>query len=78
VADVEVGEVATPYRATSVDEWWERTAALAGPLGQRLRTLPDDAAHALRARARIAISAYETPDGLDIPGVAWIASARGA
>jgi ubiquinone/menaquinone biosynthesis C-methylase UbiE len=78
LADVEVGEVATPYRAASVDEWWERTAALAGPLAQRLRSLPDAAARALRARARAAVSEYETPDGLVIPGVALVASATRA
>ena len=40
LADVEVGELPTPYRAGSVDEWWTRTAALAGPLAQRLAALP--------------------------------------
>ncbi len=41
---VEVDEIVVPYRASSVDEWWERTAALAGPLARRLAALPDDAA----------------------------------
>jgi enediyne biosynthesis protein CalE5 len=72
---VQVDEAAVPYRAGSVDEWWVRTAALAGPLAQRLATLPEPAAQALRARATEAIAAYRTADGLDIPGLALVAHA---
>ena len=75
LARVQVGELSTPYRAASVDEWWERTAALAGPLARRLAALPDDAARALRQRAAEAIGAYRTPTGLEIPGVCLVASA---
>jgi SAM-dependent methyltransferase len=75
LARVQVGELSTPYRAASVDEWWERTAALAGPLARKLAALPDEAARALRQRAADAISAYRTPTGLEIPGVCLVASA---
>jgi enediyne biosynthesis protein CalE5 len=75
LARVQVGELSTPYRAASVDEWWERTAALAGPLARKLAALPDDAARALRQRAAEAIGAYRTPAGLEIPGVCLVASA---
>ena len=75
VARVQVGELSTPYRAASVDEWWERTAALAGPLARKLAALPDEAARALRQRAAEAIGAYRTPAGLEIPGVCLVASA---
>ena len=75
LAEVEVLELPTPYRAGSVEEWWTRTAALAGPLAQRLAGLPEPAATALLSRARAAISAYETPTGLEIPGLSLIASA---
>ena len=75
LARVQVGELSTPYRAASVDEWWERTAALAGPLARRLAELPDEAARALRQRAAEAIGAYRTPAGLEIPGVCLVASA---
>jgi enediyne biosynthesis protein CalE5 len=74
LARVAVSELATPYRAASVEEWWERTAALAGPLAQRLATLPDPAKRALLIRARTAVAWYETDDGLDIPGVSLVAS----
>jgi SAM-dependent methyltransferase len=75
LARVQVGELSTPYRAASVDEWWERTAALAGPLARKLAALPDEAARALRQRAADAIGAYRTPAGLEIPGVCLVASA---
>jgi SAM-dependent methyltransferase len=75
LSDVAVCEQPTPYRAASFDEWWARTAALAGPLAQRLAGLPEPAQEALRARAHEAISPYETPTGLDIPGVSLVASA---
>ena len=75
LCDVVVHELPLPYHAASVDEWWERTTALAGPLAQKLASLPDNAAHALRARAGEAIDAYRTPAGLEIPGVSLVASA---
>jgi SAM-dependent methyltransferase len=74
LTEVEVSELATPYHAGSVEEWWTRTVALAGPLAQRLASLPEPAARALAARAAEGIRAYETPAGLDIPGLALIAA----
>jgi SAM-dependent methyltransferase len=74
--DVEVGELEVPLRAASFDEWWERTGALAGPLAKILASLPAEAAQRLRARAREAVRGYETPDGLELPGVTLLASAR--
>ncbi len=76
LVDVGVSELATPYHADTVEEWWQRTAALAGPLAQRLAALPAPAASELRARAAAAIAAYQTPTGLEIPGVSLVASAR--
>jgi len=75
LARVEVDEVSTPYRAASIDEWWERTAALAGPLAQKLASLPEDTARALRDSAAGRIGAYRTPSGLEIPGVCLVANA---
>lgn len=73
LADVVIDELETPYRATSVDDWWERTAALAGPLARKLAALPEPAARALRARASEAARPYETADGLELPGVCLVA-----
>jgi sugar phosphate isomerase/epimerase len=75
LTSVEIAEVPTPYRAASADEWWTRTCALAGPLAQRLAVLPEPAGRALRERACEAIGVYQTPAGLDIPGVSLIARA---
>lgn len=75
LAGVEVEEVPVPYRAASADEWWRRTAALAGPLARRLGSMSDDAVRAMRRRAAEAVRAYETPDGLELPGVCLVASA---
>lgn len=76
LSDVSVGELPAPLRAASFDEWWERTSALAGPLAKVLASLSDDALDAVRARARAAIGAYETPDGLELPGVTLLAAGR--
>jgi len=76
LADVEIGELPTPYHAASVEEWWTRTAALAGPLAQRLAALPEPAVQAILIRARVAISKFERPSGLEIPGLSLVAAGR--
>jgi SAM-dependent methyltransferase len=73
---VAVSELSVPARAGSFEEWWARTVALAGPLARVLGSLPAPAAEALRARARASVRDYETPDGLELPGVTLLASAR--
>jgi enediyne biosynthesis protein CalE5 len=78
LAGVAVSELPVPVRAGSFDEWWERTTALAGPLARMLASMPDEAQRALRDRAREAVLAYETPTGLEFPGVTLLASARAA
>jgi len=72
-ADVAIEEVEVPLRAGSFDEWWARTTALAGPMAQLLKQLPETE---LRARARDRVHAYLTPAGLDIPGMSLVASGR--
>jgi SAM-dependent methyltransferase len=74
--DVAVTELPTPYIAASTDEWWQRTAALAGPLAQRLAALPAEVAADIRRAAEAAIAPYRTDAGLDIPGVSLLAVAR--
>ncbi len=78
LADVTLSEVPVPLRAASFDEWWARTSALAGPLAKILTSLSKEAASAIRARAREAVGPYETPDGLEFPGVSLLAGARRA
>jgi SAM-dependent methyltransferase len=74
LAGVTISELAVPLRAGSFDEWWERTSALAGPLAKVLASIPDRARDALRASLREATRPYETPSGLELPGVTLIAS----
>jgi enediyne biosynthesis protein CalE5 len=76
LADVAVSELLVPARADSFEEWWARTVALAGPLARLVDSLPARAAEALRARARESARDYETPDGLELPGVTLLASAK--
>jgi SAM-dependent methyltransferase len=78
LADVAITELSTPVRADTLEEWWTRTSALAGPLAKVLTSLPENARQALRARVQEAASAYETPTGLEFPGVTLLAAARRA
>jgi SAM-dependent methyltransferase len=76
LAGVAVTEVPTPLRDPSFDAWWTRTSALAGPLANRLALLPEQARGQLRARLAEAVRPYQTPAGLDFPGVSLLATAR--
>lgn len=76
LVDVVVGEQPTPLRAASFEEWWTRTSALAGPLTKILASLPEHAKQAIRARLHETTSAYQTPRGMEFPGLSLIASAR--
>jgi SAM-dependent methyltransferase len=78
LAEVAVDEVAVPMRVPSFDDWFSRTSSLAGPLAGILAGLPDETKTALRARMEEAVREYETPDGLEFPGVSLLATARRA
>lgn len=76
LSGIVVQEVDTPYRSASVDEWWQRTCDLAGPLGKRLASLPPQVQRSLRERACAEAETYATVDGgIDIPGVCLVAGA---
>ena len=76
LSDVAVIEVPVALRASSFDAWWDGRRALAGPLTKILASVPTDAVEAMKARAREAAKQYETPRGLEFPGVALVASGR--
>ena len=76
LAEVVVTEVPTPLHDPSFEAWWTRTSALAGPLAKRLAMLPEDARRQLRARLAEAARPYQTPGGLDFPGVSLLAAGR--
>jgi enediyne biosynthesis protein CalE5 len=73
---VAVTEVPFAMREASFDDWWERRTALAGPLAKLIASMPEPAAQAIRARAREASGAYETPTGLEFPAVTLLATGR--
>jgi SAM-dependent methyltransferase len=77
-ADVVVSEMSVPLRAASFAEWWSRTSSLAGPLTTMLASLSEPAIRSLDARLRAAVEPYQTPDGLDFPGVTLLATGRAA
>jgi SAM-dependent methyltransferase len=78
LSDVVVSELPVPLPASSFDEWWTARCTLAGPLTKILASMPEDAARAIRDRAREATLPYETPQGLEFPGVALLARGRRA
>jgi hypothetical protein len=78
LSDVRVTELTMTVLEPSFEAWWERRAALAGPLARALVSLSTDDVHALRARAREAVAAYATPGGLELPAVTLVASRRRA
>jgi SAM-dependent methyltransferase len=76
--EVEVEELAVPLRAATFEQWWTRTSALTGPLAVILAALPEDALQAIRTRLRAAVAPYQTPAGLELPGLTLLARARRA
>jgi ubiquinone/menaquinone biosynthesis C-methylase UbiE len=76
LTDVVVEELATSLQIPSFEAWWARTSALAGPLATVLARLPEEATAALTDRLRTAVRPYATPTGLELPGLALLASAR--
>jgi SAM-dependent methyltransferase len=76
LADVVVREFTVDLRSPSVDDWFNRTTALAGPLAKRLAALPAERLRALRNRLATAAEPYRTPAGLVLPGLSLLASGR--
>jgi SAM-dependent methyltransferase len=73
---VTVTEVAVPWQATSFDEWWDRTTALAGPMATVLASLPTETVDAVRSHAVAILEPHRRGDGYDLPGVNLVATAR--
>jgi ubiquinone/menaquinone biosynthesis C-methylase UbiE len=74
--EVRVDHVAVRFHAPSFDEWWTHTSALAGPIARVVANLSEDAKAELLDQLREAASPYETNDGLDIPGLSLVLTAR--
>jgi enediyne biosynthesis protein CalE5 len=76
LTDITVTDKDVPVRAGSFDEWWRRTCALAGPLAKILASVSAETAQAIRARAHDAVRVYETPIGIELPGVALLVAGQ--
>ncbi len=76
--EVAIEEVEVPWSGESFDQWWLVTVALAGPLSKLLEAQPPEAVDEIRSHARDELATYETPDGLEIPGLTLVAAARRA
>ncbi len=74
--DVAVEGRPVPLRAASFEEWWVRTSTIAGPLARRIAAMPADAREHLEATLRDAVAPYAVAGGLELPGLALVASAR--
>lgn len=66
--DVTTTAVDVPLSCTSFDDWWSRCVALAGPLAQRLASLPVADVEAMRERARVAARPFARAGGYEFPG----------
>src|SRR4051812_29485134 len=75
-ADVDVRELDVPLRTPSFDAFWQRTSALAGPVAGIIASLAVDDRTALVDRTRVAVEPYRSPTGVELPGVALLATAR--
>ncbi len=74
--DVTVEEVPVPLRSPSFDDWWTRTSAIAGPLAGILANLPDEVRTGIADRLRDAVQPFTTDTGLELPGMAVLATGR--
>ena len=73
---VSVQQVDVPTHDASFDDYWQLRTDLAGPLKKRLAALPAQDMTAIRETVRERLSRYQTADGLRIPGLAYVGSAR--
>jgi SAM-dependent methyltransferase len=74
--EVSVEELALTRGDPSLDEWWQRTASLAGPLAVILGSLPPDEREQVRRRALEGARIYVTDDGVEFPAVSLVATGR--
>jgi ubiquinone/menaquinone biosynthesis C-methylase UbiE len=73
---VSVQQVDVPTHDASFDGYWQLRTDLAGPLKMRLAALSAPELAVIRETVRVGLSRYQTPDGLRIPGMAYIGAAR--
>ncbi len=75
-ADVVVREVATPARFSSPEEHFEVVGGLAGPVSAALAGADADSLAAIRATTAQSVERFRTEDGLVVPGLALLCTAK--
>ena len=73
---VRLQRVDLPTLDASFEDYWQLRTDLAGPLKQRLTALPAHELVAIRETVREGLARYLTSDGLRVPGLAYVGSAR--
>ncbi len=73
-AEVAVHEHPVDLRSPSVDDWFGRTVALAGPLAKKLAGLSAERRQAVRDRLAERAQPYIAPDGVMLPGLSLLAT----
>jgi SAM-dependent methyltransferase len=78
LVEVEVRELSTPMRGSSLEEWWVRVPQLAGPLAQALAGMEPEVREAIRERAlgRASELARQVDGGVELDGSVLIAWGR--
>jgi ubiquinone/menaquinone biosynthesis C-methylase UbiE len=73
---VTVQQVDVPTHDASFDDYWQLRTDLAGPLKMRLAALSAEDLDGVRETVRADLARYQGADGLRIPGMAYLGSAR--
>jgi SAM-dependent methyltransferase len=77
-AEPSIDAVDLGYEYASFDEYWDVTHDIAMSLRDALTRLSDEEADELQSRVAAALSRFEGPDGLTLPGRAWVVGATRA
>jgi len=75
-SEINVREISTSMKVSSVDEWWSVVPSLAGPIARLLGSLPAEMNAAIRARVDMVMADFATPDGYELPRVSILGVGR--
>jgi enediyne biosynthesis protein CalE5 len=74
--DVAISAVSVPLMTPSFEAWWGRTLVVAGPVAMLLAGLDQAKRTEMEQWLRVATERYRTDAGLELPGLALLASGR--
>jgi ubiquinone/menaquinone biosynthesis C-methylase UbiE len=75
-AEVRLEEMAAPMRPPSPQDWVNRASSLSGPIAALARAVPGEVMDRIKERAIELATPFISDDGLALPGLAVLASAR--